>query len=406
MNLRNQDKVAIVVSPLAGTIFGYLTLLAGFGGVFVAGVYGVLIVPLIIAFVADRRKLLVWQLCVVPFALYISALNPFAPVAFLLFWTLGSVLSSPVLAYLYWGRSKDQVGQLAWLLLGPVFVGLICLVLVQDPFLFVGLSIFWIAACLGRFAWHSRTTVGSRSQRAPKLIALGVLLFAIGAATSISLLRKQETFRAAMDNHYHGIARLFVRMGADPNLPDGLGNSALVAATWNGVGDLDGVNALIAMGANVNQTQSGAFQGLMSSGTALHVAASAGREDICVALLEAGAATDARSTTGQTPLLAALSRGTIGCIPALLEYGANVNSTDGQGKTALMMLMNFGPDDRRIQNILQTMLARGAALNAKDADGKSAADWAVYYKHERFKELLRSFPDQPVNVAPETSDLK
>jgi ankyrin repeat protein len=373
-------------------------MLAGFGGVLVGGVYGILIVPLVIVFVADQRKLLVWQMCIVPFALYIAAMNGLQAGVFFLFWALGSVISSPVPVYLYWKRSKAQGGhQLAWLFLGLVFVGLICLTLLRDPFLFVGLSVLWIAGCLGRFAWQWRATVESGGPKAGTLIASGVLLFAILTATSVGFLRKQEAFRAAMDHHYLGIARLFVKMGADPSLPDALGHTALVAAAWNGVGDLAGVNALIAMGANVNQTQSRAFNGLMPSGTALHVAASSGRKEICESLLKAGASTDAPGTNGQTPLLAALSHGSINCVPTLLQYGANVNAKDGQGKTALMLLMNYGPDDPAILNILQLMLAKGAEVDAKDVDGRSVEDWAAYYKHERFEEPLRNFPNPTSN---------
>jgi hypothetical protein len=405
MTLTTKDKVAIVAGILVGTIFGYLTMLAGFGGVLVGGVYGILVVPLVIIFVADQRKLLVWQVCIVPFALYVGVAtglgDPWADAAqfdtgvFLLFWALGSVISSPVPVYLYWKRSKAQGGyRLAWLFLGMVFVGLVCTTLLQDPFLLLGLSLLWIAACLGKFAWEWRASVESRGPKTATLVAAGVLLLVISMTASIGVLHKQEAFRAAMDHHHLRIARLFVSMGANPSLPDGWGNTALVSATWSGVGDLDGVNALISMGANVNQAQSGAFNGLLPSGTPLHVAAAAGRTEICKSLLKAGASADAEGTQGQTPLLAALNRGTIDCVPTLLDYGANVNARDGQGKTPLMVMMNYAPDDPAIQGILRQMLAEGANVNAKDTDGRSVEDWAVYYKHERFEELLRSFTNR------------
>jgi ankyrin repeat protein len=103
------------------------------------------------------------------------------------------------------------------------------------------------------------------------------------------------------------------------------------------------------MGANVNQTEGPAFNGLKPSGTPLHVAAAACRTEICKSLLEACASVDAKRTQGATPLLAALSGGATACVPTLLEYGANVNARDGQGKTALMFLMNYGSEDPSIQ---------------------------------------------------------
>ena len=43
-----------------------------------------------------------------------------------------------------------------------------------------------------------------------------------------------------------------------------------------------------------------------------------------------------------------------------------------------------------LQSIPRDLLAKGADVNAKDAAGKTAEDWAIYYKHERFAEQLKS----------------
>jgi ankyrin repeat protein len=39
------------------------------------------------------------------------------------------------------------------------------------------------------------------------------------------------------------------------------------------------------------------------------------------------------------------------------------------------------------------LLTKGADVNARDADGKTADDWATYYKHEQFAEQLRSLQE-------------
>jgi len=144
------------------------------------------------------------------------------------------------------------------------------------------------------------------------------------------------------------------------------------------------------MGANIDQQQAGALNGMLPSGTALHVAACAGRTSICQVLLQKGASVDAKNQKGATPLLAALSRGTIACLPTLLYHGADVKARDIQGRTALMLLMNYGPDDPAVQSILRELLVRGVDVTARDVDGRTAEDWATYYKHEQFAEQLRN----------------
>jgi hypothetical protein len=394
MTFTTKDKVALLLAVLLGAAFGYITMLAGFGGVLIGGLYGILVVPLVVIYAADQRKLLVWQACIIPFALFVAVENGLQAGVFFLFWAMGTVISLPAPAFFFWKRNKVLGGnRLVWLFLGLVIVGLFSITFLRDPFLLLGMSLLWIVACLGKFAWECRSSVDPSGPKTAMLVAFVVLVVAMSTAASIGVLHKQKTFRSAMNHHYLGIARFLVTQGADPNLPDESGHTALVSATWNGVGDLAGVNALISMGANVNQTEGEAFNGLKPSGTALHVAAAVGRTEICKSLLEAGASADAKGAEGATPLLAALNSGTINCVPTLLEYGANVNARDGHGKTALMFLMNYGPEDAFIRAIVKQIVAKGADVNAKDAEGKSVEDWAAYYKHERFDELLQSLRD-------------
>ena len=389
MTLTLKDKIALPTAIFLSAVFGFLSAAAGYGGVFVASFYGALIVPLVVLYVADQRKLLVWQACIVPFALWIaSGWRSFG--VFLLFWTAGTVISSPVVIFLYWKRSEGRIGhQVRWLFVGLTLVGLVC-GLLRDPFLFCGLAIFWIVLCLVKAAWEWHRATEHDGPKTTTLFAALVFTLTISTASLVGVSFKQQAFRSAMNHDYFWLARLFTKIGADPNGRDSMGETALVDAAWNGVGDLPAVNTLIALGANVNQEQTGALHGMVPSGTALHVAASAGRTEICESLLRAGASVDAKNGKGATPLLVALSHASIACVPVLLEHGANVNASDMQGRTALMFLTNYGPDDPAIQSILRELLTKGADVNAKDAAGKTANDWATYYQHEKFAEQLRS----------------
>jgi Ankyrin repeats (3 copies) len=397
MALIKKDALAVFVAILLGLGFEYFSGLAGYGGILVGGFYGIVIIPLVVLYFADKRKILVWQACIVPYALAVVVENVRLGgmgrgtifEVFLLFWVAGTVISSPVPIFLYWRRSKDKAWhEVKWLLLGLVLVGLISS-LWRDPFLFFGLALVWIAVCLTGFllAWRRRAQPNVSKA---SVIAAFALVFTILTAGPTGFFLKQQAFRSAIVLDHFRLARLFVAVGADPNGRDSFGETALAVAAWSGVGDLAAVNALIAMRANVNEERPEAFNGMLPSGTALHVAASAGRMEICNSLLQAGADVNARNHQGATPLLVGLSHASIACVPSLLEHGADVNAADNRGRTALMLLMNFGPADPAVQNILHELLDKGADTSRRDFEGKSAEDWAEYYRHQQFIAQLES----------------
>jgi hypothetical protein len=397
MPLTKKDTLAVFVAILLGISFEYFSALAGYGAILVGGLYGIVIVPLVVLYLADQRKILVWQACILPFALAVVGENVllgglrgrtvFEP--FFLFWVAGTVISSPLPIFLYWKRTKDKAGHhVKWLFVGLVLVGLLSS-LWRDPFLFFGLALIWIAMCLASFAWVWRRTADPNRKTASRVAALA-LAFTISTAVLTGLLLKQQALRSAILLDHFRLARLFVAIGADPNGRDSFGETALADAAWGGVGDLAAVNELIAMGADVNEEQFGALGGMLPSGTALHVAASAGRVQVCKSLPEAGGDVNAKNQQGVTPLLVGLSHGSFACVPTLLDHGADVNAADNRGRSALMLLMNFGPADPTAQNILHELLDKGADTNRRDSEGKSAEDWAKYYRHDQFIEQLRS----------------
>jgi hypothetical protein len=395
MTLTTKDKIAIPVAILLGTAFGYFSRLAGYGGLFIGGFYWILIVPLLVVYIADQRKILVWQASIIPFALCVVIENARMGalgkaegfVVFYMFWAIGSVISSPAPVFLYWKRSKGhKKHQVVWLFLGLVFVGLISS-LWHDPFLFIGLSLLWVVMCAVKFAWEWHTAVDPSGPKTATVISIMVFVLTISASAVSGVYFKQQAFFSAMNHRYPQIARIFVSLGADPNGRNALGQNALVNAAWGG--DLNGSNALVSMGANVNQEQEGALHGMLPSGTALHVAAYAGRIEICKSLLEAGADVNAKNRGGATPLLVGLSRGTIACVPALLAYGADVNARDMQGRTALMFLAMYAENDAVAQSILHEVLAKVDDVDARDTNGKTAEDWATDYKRKHLAEQLR-----------------
>jgi hypothetical protein len=101
------------------------------------------------------------------------------------------------------------------------------------------------------------------------------------------------------------------------------GDTALMIAAWRG--KLDAARALLAKGAEVNQT----------GWTALHYAAANGNNDMVALLLEHYAYIDAESPNGTTPIMMAARGGHILTVKLLLDEGADATLKNGAGMTAI-----------------------------------------------------------------------
>lgn|SRR5215472_4593544 len=108
-----RDGIAVAVAAAFGVTFAYLSARAGFGWIVAAGPYVIVVIPCVVAFLADQRKLLVWQVCILSFVLYILANNwgmrwKDAVTMVYVVWALGTILSSPVPAYFYLRRFRGR----------------------------------------------------------------------------------------------------------------------------------------------------------------------------------------------------------------------------------------------------------------------------------------------------------
>jgi ankyrin repeat protein len=109
---------------------------------------------------------------------------------------------------------------------------------------------------------------------------------------------------------------MLLQVGADPNL-EGRGRTPLYC-TANECASKTGpevVRALVRAGADVNLCCG------VTRATALHAAARRGHVEIAQALLESGAAVDARDRKGHTPLQRAINCRKNGVSQLLLETG-------------------------------------------------------------------------------------
>lgn len=128
------------------------------------------------------------------------------------------------------------------------------------------------------------------------------------------------------------MVELLLRLGADPNVPDGGGHTPLysLANEYSGSCGGDVVLALARSGANVNANDG------VKRCTALHMAARRGNRETAGALLDCGADLDARDSLGETPLRRAVNCNKIQVADLLLARGANVHSIGSKGLTPLL----------------------------------------------------------------------
>lgn len=152
------------------------------------------------------------------------------------------------------------------------------------------------------------------------------------------------------------------------NAKDGRGLTALIGAA--AYGDADAVKALLAAGANVNDSDRDGRTALMYT---MERSSDSGVEIMRI-LIAAGANIHATDASGRTAMLhvSQNARSVSDRFKVLIAAGANVNTPDGNGQTPLMMVSGWYTEPQ-----VRTLLDAGASINAKDKDGKTALLYAV-----------------------------
>ena len=131
---------------------------------------------------------------------------------------------------------------------------------------------------------------------------------------------------AVINSQVDVVRELVLHRGADVNLPNYEGSTALMCAAETG--ELLEARLLLDHGADPNrQTGSGA--------TALMTAATHGCDGVLALLLGASADIDAQTFDGETALMVAAREGKDKCVRLLLDAGASTELRSDEGKTAL-----------------------------------------------------------------------
>jgi ankyrin repeat protein len=130
------------------------------------------------------------------------------------------------------------------------------------------------------------------------------------------------------------IAQLLIEKGADPNIRDSFGETALMYAA--GSGKMDMVTALLEKGADPNIKNNNGWSALWYA---------VRNKNMVTALLEKGADPNSRDNDGWTALIFAANHGIMDMVKLLVENGANVNLRANNGSTALSLAYDKGEMD-------------------------------------------------------------
>uniref|UniRef100_A0A7S2RHD7 Uncharacterized protein n=1 Tax=Rhizochromulina marina TaxID=1034831 RepID=A0A7S2RHD7_9STRA len=186
---------------------------------------------------------------------------------------------------------------------------------------------------------------------AGNIVAVELLLGSIGTSTvqgvpAVDLrdVRGQTAIVYAAMSGNDKVIDVLVARGADPDLPSADGRAALHHAAF--AGHLAAVKALIAGGATVDQPAA-LSNGAGSGHSALLLASHEGHLKVIRCLLKNGAAPNAASKDGATPLIAAAAGSKVKAVRALLKAGADPARRLASGETAAMLT-----SDREISSLL------------------------------------------------------
>lgn len=207
--------------------------------------------------------------------------------------------------------------------------------------------------------------------------------------------------------------QLLLKLGADVNATDNSGHTALMTAASHNhhlvvitlldsgadleVVDEWGFNALLLA---VEECHILAASTLIDRGanvnardnyeeTALIKAAHNGCEEIVTKLLKKDANVDDTDNHGQTALMRATQYGHDKIVVKLLDYKANINAVDQDFNTALMLASENDEEEEERISTVALLLIRGADFDRVNADGKTALMLANENGHIEIAKLLR-----------------
>lgn len=222
--------------------------------------------------------------------------------------------------------------------------------------------------------------------RAARLVAALLILLAspagaqtpldwLGGGASSSALPDPVLFRVQLEAGNLGRARAWLDAGLDPNfLGDKVGSGLMIAARE---GNLPLMELFDARGADIDLANA-------LGETAIMHAAWKGRIEAVRWLLAHGARTNG-GPLRWSALHYAVFAGHMDVATLLLEKGADINARSPNGSSVLMMAVYEGRED-----MARWLLSRGADTAIKNENGDGALEWAMKFDHTKIARMVSS----------------
>ena len=188
------------------------------------------------------------------------------------------------------------------------------------------------------------------------------LLIGAGANANAASRYEVTPLALACTNASVGMVKRLLAAGANPNVVQSTGETAVMTCARGGV--WDAVKPLVDRNVDLNAKEDSLGQ------TALMWAAWEGHTQVVRGLIEHGADVHARTGTGYTALLLAAREGYKEITESLLDAGANVNDASEDGTTALVVAII-----RRQTSYAEFLLSQGADPNL--GPGFTPLHWAA-----------------------------
>lgn len=168
--------------------------------------------------------------------------------------------------------------------------------------------------------------------------------------------------------------------GADINVTDDHGRTAVMTATYNNKADT--VKVLIENGADIDIRDDHLNNVLLYSGAE-------GMLEIVKLAIDAGADTSLTNRFGGTALIPAAERGHVEVVKELLTNSdIDVNHINNLHWTALLEAVILGDGGVRHQQIVQLLVDHGADVNIADKDGITPLEHAQQLGYKEIEKIL------------------
>ncbi|XP_028809298.1 uncharacterized protein LOC114763708 [Denticeps clupeoides] len=206
------------------------------------------------------------------------------------------------------------------------------------------------------------------------LECLKVLLHAYPDTINRRTNRNQTPIILAVARKHLSIVKYLLMKGADPNISNNVGETALYKACEKSAEEV--VEVLLSCGANVSRSS---IQGV----TPLHEAVKNHNVAISKLLIQAGAKIFAETIYGIEPIFMAAQSGGTEVLKILIKVGANINSQANDGATALYEASKNGHEE-----VVALLLSNKADVNRTNKAGLTALHIAAKNGHVRIVSML------------------